>query len=57
MLAANVNSDDEAKFDEDQPSAVAPTPANNLGGFDFHSRTPLRGNTLLSEKKSQSWGR
>jgi hypothetical protein len=53
MLAPNVNGDHEGKFDEDQPPAVAPTPAIDMAGFDFHLRTPLRGNTLRSEEKSQ----
>ena len=57
MLAANVNGDHEGKFDEDQPPAGAPTPAINMGGFDFHLRTSLRGNTLRREEKSQLQGR
>ncbi len=36
MLAANVDADHEGKFDENQPSAVAPDPVTVISGFDFH---------------------
>src|SRR5258708_1374559 len=36
MSAGNVNADHEGKFDEDQPSAVAPAAVTVIRGFDFH---------------------
>ena len=52
MLAGNVDDDDESKFDEDQPSAVAPSPATMIGGLDFHFGSAFPGNTLRNGKKS-----
>jgi len=53
MLAGNVDGDDEGKFDEDQPSAVAPSSATMIGGFDFYFECASPGNTLRNAKKSQ----
>src|SRR5258708_19475987 len=36
MSAGNVDADHEGKFDEDQPSAVAPAAVTVISGFDFH---------------------
>src|SRR5260370_17383472 len=36
MLAGHVDGDNDGKFDEDEPSVVAPSPATTIGGFDFH---------------------
>jgi len=52
MLAGNVNGDDEGKFDKDQPSAVAPSPAMIIGGFDCQVGHVSPGNTVRNGKKS-----
>src|SRR5258707_2751700 len=36
MLASHVDGDDDGKFDEDEPSVVAPSPATTIAEFDFH---------------------
>lgn len=36
MLAGPVDGGDDGKFDEDEPSVLAPSPATTIGGFDFH---------------------
>ena len=52
MLAGNVDGDDKRKFDEDEPSAVAPLPAMSIGGFDCHVGRVSPGNTVRNGKKS-----
>jgi len=36
MLAGHVDGDNNGKFDEDEPSVVAPSQATTIAGFDFH---------------------